>query len=111
MTTATLVLLAALTLIFNPVRVLAILMLLALLYFNPIPSVITLFFFGDYLLLNQEVTTMSTYENQLLDAVEAVSARDLPEEDFADAVNAQARLMCGIPSDELWRFDSETPIH
>jgi hypothetical protein len=42
MTTATLVLLAALTLIFNPVRVLAILMLLALLYFNPIPSVITL---------------------------------------------------------------------
>ncbi len=42
MTTATLVLLAALTLIFNPVRVLAILMLITLLYFNPIPAVITL---------------------------------------------------------------------
>ena len=42
MTTATLVLLAALTLIFNPVRVLAILMLLSLLYFSPVPSVITL---------------------------------------------------------------------
>jgi hypothetical protein len=54
---------------------------------------------------------MYTYENQLLDAVEAVSARDLPEEDFADAVNAQARLLCGVPSDEPWRFDSETPIH
>jgi hypothetical protein len=42
MTTATLVLLAALTLIFNPVRVLAILMLLSLLYFSPVPTVITL---------------------------------------------------------------------
>jgi hypothetical protein len=42
MTTATLVLLAALTLIFNPVRVLSILMLLSLLYFNPVPTVITL---------------------------------------------------------------------
>jgi hypothetical protein len=42
MTTATLVLLAALTLIFNPVRVLAILMLISLLYFNPVPTVITL---------------------------------------------------------------------
>ncbi|UCE64559.1 MAG: hypothetical protein JSU59_05325 [Nitrospirota bacterium] len=42
MTTATLVLLAALTLVFNPVRVLAILMLVTLLYFNPIPTVITL---------------------------------------------------------------------
>jgi hypothetical protein len=54
---------------------------------------------------------MYTYENQLLDAVEAVSARDLPEEDFADAVNAQARLLCGVPSDGYWRFDSETSIH
>jgi hypothetical protein len=49
------------------------------------------------------------HENQLLDAVEAVSAWDLPEEDFADAVNAQARLMFGVPSDEPWCFDS--PIH
>ena len=53
----------------------------------------------------------NTYQNQLLDAVEAVSAWDLPEEDFADAVNAQARLMCGVPSDQPWCFDSETPIH
>ena len=42
MTTATLVLLAALTLVFNPVRVVAILMLVTLLYFNPVPTVITL---------------------------------------------------------------------
>ncbi len=42
MTTATLVLLVALTLVFSPVRVLAILMLITLLYFNPVPAVITL---------------------------------------------------------------------
>jgi hypothetical protein len=54
---------------------------------------------------------MNTYENQLLDAIEAVSAWELPEEEFADAVNAQARLMCGVPSDDHWSFDSETPTH
>jgi hypothetical protein len=54
---------------------------------------------------------MNTYQNQLLDAIETVSAWDLPEEEFADAINAQTRLMCGIPSDDYWRFDSETPIH
>ena len=42
MTTATLVILAALTLVFNPVRVLAIFMLLTLLYFSTVPTVITL---------------------------------------------------------------------
>ena len=46
MTTATLVLLAALTLVFSPVRVVAILMLVTLLYFNPIPSAITLAVLG-----------------------------------------------------------------
>jgi hypothetical protein len=53
---------------------------------------------------------MNTYQNQLLDAIEAVSAWDLPEEDFADAVNAQARLMCGIPSDEPWRSDLDVTV-
>ena len=51
-----------------------------------------------------------TIEAHLMDAVETVSAWDLPEEDFADAVNAQAKLMLGVPSDEPWRVDSETPI-
>ena len=41
MTTATLVLLAALTLVFSPVRVVATLLLITLLSFNPIPTVIT----------------------------------------------------------------------
>jgi hypothetical protein len=51
------------------------------------------------------------YENQLLDAIETVSAWELPEEEFADAVNAQAKLMAGVPSDQPWCFDSETTIH
>ncbi len=54
---------------------------------------------------------MHTLENYLLDALETVSAWDLPEEEFAEAVNAQARLMAGIPSDEPLCLDSETPIH
>jgi hypothetical protein len=46
------------------------------------------------------------FEAHLFEAIEAVSAWDLPEEEFADAVNAQAKLMAGVPSDELWCFDS-----
>ena len=30
------------------------------------------------------------------------SAWNLPDEDLADAVNAQARLMAGIHPDEFW---------
>ena len=41
-TIAALVVLAALTLVFNPVRVLAIFMLLALLYFSPVATLATL---------------------------------------------------------------------
>jgi hypothetical protein len=42
-----------------------------------------------------------TYENQILDALMIVSAWDLPEEELADAVMDQARLMAGIIPDEL----------
>ena len=46
-------------------------------------------------------------EDCILDALETVSARDIPDEDLADAVNAQARLMAGMNTDELWeRFSS-----
>ena len=54
---------------------------------------------------------MYTFESYLLDAIEVVSAWDLPEEDFAYAVNAQAKLMSGVPSDEPLCFDPEVPIH
>jgi hypothetical protein len=40
-------------------------------------------------------------ENLILDALEIVSSWDLPEEDFADAVNDQARLMAGNNHDEF----------
>ena len=53
---------------------------------------------------------MNTYHNQLLDAVETVSAWDLPEEEFADAVNAQAKLMAGVPADDYWRSDPDSTI-
>ena len=52
----------------------------------------------------------NAYQNQLLEAIEAVSAWDLPEEEFADAVNAQVRLMCGVPSDDHWRSDSDVTL-
>ena len=41
-------------------------------------------------------------EDYILDALEIVSTWDVPEEDLADAVNDQAKLMAGIHSDEIW---------
>jgi hypothetical protein len=40
-------------------------------------------------------------DEYLLDAVATVSAWDVPEEDFADTVNAQARLMAGCSPDDV----------
>jgi hypothetical protein len=41
-------------------------------------------------------------EDYIPDAIEMVSAWDIPDEDFTDAVNAQARLMAGVPPDDPW---------
>ena len=41
-------------------------------------------------------------EDYILDALELVSAWNLPDDELADAVNAQARLMAGIHPDEFW---------
>jgi hypothetical protein len=41
-------------------------------------------------------------EDYIQDALEMVSAWDLPDEDFAQAVNDQARLMAGIDPDDPW---------
>ena len=54
---------------------------------------------------------MQNIETHLLEAIDMVSAWDVPDDDFADAVNAQAKLMAGVPADEPWCLDSETPIH
>ena len=40
-------------------------------------------------------------EDYIPDALEMVSAWDLPDENFAQTVNDQARLMAGVPPDDL----------
>jgi hypothetical protein len=47
-------------------------------------------------------------EDYILDALELVSAWDVPDEDLADAVNAQARLMAGIHPDDPWEDNAIT---
>ena len=47
-------------------------------------------------------------DDYILDALEMVSAWDLPDEELADAVNAQARLMAGIHPDEYWEDHANT---
>ena len=42
-----------------------------------------------------------TFENQILDALMIVSAWDIPDEVFADAVGAHAMLMAGVNPDDL----------
>ena len=48
-----------------------------------------------------------TYENQILDALMIVSAWNLPEEELADAIIDQARLMAGINPEDI----RETPLN
>jgi hypothetical protein len=48
-------------------------------------------------------------DDHVLDALELVSAWDIPDEDLADAVNAQARLMAGIHPDDLWEVHADVP--
>ena len=54
---------------------------------------------------------MYTFESCLTDAIEIVTTLDLSEAEFAAALNAQAKLMSGVPSDEPWCPDSEVPTH
>jgi hypothetical protein len=46
------------------------------------------------------------FEDHLPDAIATVSAWDLPEEDFARAVNDQARLMAGDYPDDIWTHEA-----
>lgn len=50
---------------------------------------------------------MNTYEDCLIEALDLVSAWEIPEEQLADVVNAQARLMAGIlPEEYVVQHDS-----
>ena len=41
-------------------------------------------------------------ENYVTEAIEMVSAWDIPDEELVDAINAQVRLMAGVLPDEPW---------
>ena len=45
---------------------------------------------------------MHTLEDHIPDAIEMVSAWDVPDEEFVQTVNDQARLMAGVPPDDPW---------
>jgi len=49
------------------------------------------------------------YEDYLPEAIDTVLAWDIPEKDFAQAVNNQARLMAGEYSDDIWVHEPEDP--
>ena len=40
-------------------------------------------------------------QDYIIDALEIVSAWDLPEQELADAVNDQARLMAGVNPEDI----------
>ena len=40
--------------------------------------------------------------NYVTEALEMVAAREIPDEDFAQVVNDQVRLMAGYDPDEPW---------
>ena len=44
---------------------------------------------------------MNDFEDMLIEAIDLVAAWEIPDEQFADAVNAQARLMAGILPEEF----------
>jgi hypothetical protein len=48
-------------------------------------------------------------ENYILDALEIVGTWDLPEEDFADAVNDRAMLMAGVNPDDIRDRHPDSP--
>lgn len=50
-------------------------------------------------------------DEYLLNAVAIVSAwDDVPDDEFADTVNAQARLMAGCSPDDVWHSDDDSPF-
>ena len=50
------------------------------------------------------------YEDYLRDALEMVLAWDLPEEELAEAVNDQARLIAGISPEQIPQRHTEYPF-
>jgi hypothetical protein len=49
------------------------------------------------------------YEDYIADALELCSAWNLVDDELADAVNDQARLMAGVDFDDGWGLHIEAP--
>ena len=47
----------------------------------------------------------------VLDAVNTVLSWDLPDEAYPEAVNAQACLLAGVDSEQLWCSDVDMRVH
>ena len=50
------------------------------------------------------------YSEYLQDAIDLVDAWEIPEEDFAQVVNEQARLMCGLALEPSIYNPTERPF-
>jgi hypothetical protein len=50
------------------------------------------------------------YQDYLQDALDLVDAWEIPEEDFPQAVNDQARLMCGLALEPSIYNPTELPF-
>ena len=48
-------------------------------------------------------------EDYLTDAIESVSAWNLPDDEFDQAVNDQCHMMAGVTPDYYWDCPSEFP--
>ena len=54
---------------------------------------------------------MNTPEDYILDALAIVSSWDLPDDDLADAANAQAHLMSGCCPDYYYESNQTSTHH
>lgn len=51
------------------------------------------------------------HDNLVLDAIEAVSYLDIPEENMATVLTEHARYLAGKSSDADWSLEDEASIH
>ena len=101
MTFLSLVAMAALCLVFASTRKYALLTAAAGLYLYPQWTLGLLLAAIPVALYLQLKTRRWSMEDYVLDALEMVMAWELPDEEFADAVNDQARLMAGLSPEDF----------
>ena len=55
------------------------------------------------------MTIDKTTESYIEDAVQQIAAWEIPESDYAAAVNAQARIMAGLHLEPSWDLPLDDP--